>query len=147
WWHKSKLLRFDSRHGLPEEVIGNLADDLSGHLWCAANARLFRLTKKELEELATGQASVVHPLVLGRSAGLSPVPIAAGIASRAIRAPDGRLFFPRIWDVVSFDPADVAQRQPAPKVLIEEVFVDGRRFALPLQSQKPLTIPAGKGEV
>jgi signal transduction histidine kinase/ligand-binding sensor domain-containing protein len=147
WWRHSKLLIFDSRDGLPEEVIANLAQDLSGDLWCAANNRLFRLTKKDLEEVAAHRTSALHPLLVGRSSGLAPVPFAAGIASRAIRGPHGRLYFPRIWDVLTFDPADFQQPEPAPHVRIEEAFADGRQFELPGAPEKPLRIPAGIGEL
>ncbi len=147
WWRHGKLLSFDSRQGLPEDVIANLADDLSGHLWCTANNRLFRLTKKELEQVAVNPTTLLHPIVIGRSTGLTSVPFAAGIAARAVRGPQGRLFFPRIWDVVSFDPADFNQPEPPPRVLIEEVFVDGRKIDLPLATGKPLRVPAGTAEI
>jgi hypothetical protein len=145
-WRNSRLLVFDSRHGLPEESIDNLAEDLSGHLWCAANNRLFRLTKKELADVAAGKASVLHPLVIGRSEGLKPNPFASGFASPAIRGPNGRLYFPRIWDVVSFDPADFEQPEPAPRVLIEEAFADGRPLELPGSIERPLRIQPRTGE-
>jgi signal transduction histidine kinase/ligand-binding sensor domain-containing protein len=146
WWHKSKLLLFDTRHGLPEDLISNLADDLSGHLWCATHSQLFRLTKKELEDVGAKTASVVHPRVIGPSAGLKAIPFASGIASRAIHGPDGRLFFPRIGDVISIDPADFEKPEPAPQVVVEEVFVDGRRVELP-EANRALRIPTGTGDL
>jgi signal transduction histidine kinase/ligand-binding sensor domain-containing protein len=146
-WRNSKLLVFDHRHGLPEEVMANLAHDVSGQLWCAANNWLFRLSKKEMDELAADNGAVVHPLVVERSSGLTPVPFAPGIASRAIRGPGGRMYFPRVWDVVSFDPTDFEQPEPAPRVVVEEAFADGQRLELPGSMEKPLRIPPRTGEL
>jgi len=147
WWHKSRLLLFDERHGLPEEALANLADDASGDLWCAANGRLFRLRKKELEAMASQTAAVLHPLVVGRSSGLTSIPFATGISARAVRGPDGRLFFPRAWDVISFNPADFETAEPAPTVLIEEVFADGRKLEASTSTNGPLQIAARTGEI
>ncbi|PWU08286.1 MAG: hypothetical protein C5B50_29850 [Verrucomicrobia bacterium] len=147
WWHKSRLLLFDERHGLPEEALANMVDDASGGLWCAANGRLFRLRKKELEAVAAQTASVLHPLLVGRSAGLTRLPFATGIAAGALRGPDGRLFFPRVWDAISFNPADFEKAEPAPKVLIEEVFADGRKMDPPGATDGPLKIPARTGDI
>jgi signal transduction histidine kinase/ligand-binding sensor domain-containing protein len=146
WWHQSKLLLFDTRHGLPDDLVLNLANDVSGHIWCAAQNQLFRLSKQEMEEVATRNGAVAHPRVIGASAGLKSIPFAAGIASRAVRAPNGRLFFPRVWDVISFDPAEFEQPEAAPTVRIEEVSLDGRR--VDLSSANPqLRIPAGTAEI
>lgn len=147
WWHKSKLTLFDERHGLPEEALANLVDDASGDLWCAANAGLFRLRKKELEAVAAQKASVLHPLVMGRSSGLTSMSFVTGIAARAVRGPNGRLYFPRAWDVVSFNPADFEKAEPAPKVLIEEVFADGHKLESPTSTGKSLRIAARTGEI
>ncbi len=146
WWHKSKLLLFDTRHGLPEDAILNMVDDRSGRLWCASHNLLFRLTKKDLEDVAAQKTAVVHPRVIGPSAGLKTTPFAAGIASRAIRGPDGRLYFPGIWNAISLDPADFDQPESAPEVRIEEVFVDGRRMDLAGRAPA-LRFPAGTEEI
>lgn len=146
WWRNSRLLVFDSRHGLPGEAISNLVEDRSGHLWCAANNRLFRLTKRELADFAASKTQVVHPLVIGRSDGLKPNPFASGFYSPAIRGPNGRLFVPRIHDVVSFDPAEFEQPAPAPRVIIEEALADGRQLELPNSMDTPLRIQPRTGE-
>ena len=147
WWHKSRLLLFDERHGLPEEAIANLADDASGDLWCAANNRLFRLRKKELEAVAAQQASVLHPLVVGRSSGLTSLPFATGISALAVRGPDGLLYFPRAGDAIRFNPADFEKAEPAPRVRIEEVFADGRKLDLPPSTDNPIRFAARTGQI
>src|SRR5262249_28720973 len=123
-WHDSHFQVYDTRHGLPDEHIATLAQDDAGHLWVSANNALFRLDKSELESIADGRARVAHPLIVGPSDGLKPVPFATGISAEAIHGPDGRLYFPRIWDVLTFFPQDFEKPPPAPRPRIEEVFVD-----------------------
>jgi len=147
WWHGAKLFLFDARDGLPEDVISNMADDLLGNIWCMGNNRLFRLKKDELAQVAADRASVVHPLEVGRSAGLRSVPFAAGIASRTLRGPDGRLYFPRIWDVISLDPSEFEEAQPPARVVIEEASVDGRSIPLPQKKDERLRVPPRNGEL
>ena len=147
WWHKSRLLLFDARQGLPDDAVVNLVSDASGDLWCAAPTRLFRLRKKQLDDLAAQSSSALHPLIIGRSSGLSPLPFAPGIAARAVCAPDGRLLFPRIKDIVSINPLDFKRTEPPPKVLIEEVAADGRKLDAAISTGKPLRIPARAGEI
>ena len=125
-WKESRLTVFDNRNGLPEDIMSNLAEDDAGRLWCAANNRLYRLDKAELEAVAVGRERVVHPMSVGASDGMKPGPFVSGISPEVIRAPGGRLLFPRTWEILTLDPKDFVQVPPVPGARIEEVYLDGQ---------------------
>ena len=55
--------------------------------------------------------------------------------------------FREFGTLISFNPADFEKAQPAPRVLIEEVFADGHQLDTPIATDKPLRIAAGTVEL
>jgi ligand-binding sensor domain-containing protein/signal transduction histidine kinase len=105
--------------GLATDSIGYLIDDGAGNLWIGSYEGLMRVEKKSLADFAAGVVKTVACrtfLTRECSAGAQPA---------AIRAPDGKLFFPTIAGVVAVNPADLQPDTNAPPVVIESVLVDG----------------------
>jgi signal transduction histidine kinase/ligand-binding sensor domain-containing protein len=146
FWRQGKLQIFDTRNGLPEDSVASLVQDDAGHIWCTANNWVFRLDKKDCEAVATGRAARVQPLALGRSDGLKPSPFAASVPPATMRDPRGWLVFPRMWNVLTFDPATFAHSARLPRPVIEEVSIDGMHAAPPTAGA-PLKIGPGHGLV
>ena len=105
--------------GLASDNIGYLIDDAGGNLWLGSYEGLLRVEKKSIADFAPGMASTVSCrtfLTRECSAGAQPA---------AIRARDGKLFFPTIAGVVAVNPADLKPNTNPPPVVIESVLVDG----------------------
>ncbi len=105
--------------GLASDSIGYLIDDGVGNLWLGSYEGLMRVKKKSFADFVSGAAKTVSCrtfLTRECSAGAQPA---------AIRAANGKLFFPTIAGVVGVNPVDLKPNLNPPPVVIESVQVDG----------------------
>jgi signal transduction histidine kinase/streptogramin lyase len=141
-----QVFTFDSRLGLPDDMISAVLEDSSGFLWCSANPGLFRLDKRRLEEVAAGRATRIDPLLIGRREGLTGSGPVGGASPSAIALPDGTLCFPHVGGLFRFDPRSL--REPAPPVArIEEVWAEGNPIRLADDSEGSVTLPRGADQL
>jgi signal transduction histidine kinase/ligand-binding sensor domain-containing protein len=125
--------------GLPENYLRIVLDDGLGHLWAASNGYLFRLDKRQIQDLFAGKIKAVSPLVFDSSDGLRTSEGLLG-NSPGFRAPDGRLWFATGKGVAVVDPSRVPKGDAAPRVTIEQIAVDG-------SAERRSEYPPGRGEV
>ena len=122
-YQNGRFFRFGLAHGLPDlNAIGILEDD-RGHLWINSYAGIYRVAKAALNDVADGRRDRLQPLVLTEADGL-PSREGNRASPAALKANDGRLWFPTLRGVAHFDPAEIEPRPP-PKVHVEEVAADG----------------------
>ncbi|HTV76426.1 MAG TPA: ATP-binding protein, partial [Candidatus Baltobacteraceae bacterium] len=95
------------------------------NLWVGSNMGLMRIPKKSLDDFANGKINFVSCRTYGKTDGLPTRECSSGSQPAAIRAPNGRLFFPTTKGVVSVNPAELKPNSQPPAVLIESVKVDG----------------------
>ena len=108
-----------TQNGLANDDIGSLAEDDAGNLWLGSYEGLVRVGKNSIADVLSGAAKTLACrtfLTRECSAGAQPA---------ALRARDGKLWFPTIEGLVSVNPADLPINTNPPPVIIENVFVDG----------------------
>ena len=106
-------------NGLANDDILSLAEDDAGNLWIGSYEGLVRVEKKSLDDVAAGVTKALScRTFLTREC-------SAGAQPSALRARDGRLWFPTIEGLVSVNPADLRINTNPPPVIIESVLVDG----------------------
>jgi len=133
------LLRFDQgrftrctkMNGLPDDNIAQLLDSHDGYLWAGTYAGIFRASKDDLERVALGPATWLPCRVYGRFDGLPALECSSGFQPSCWRSSDGRLYFSTANGVVTVNPLDIAANRVPPRVILEEVLVDGRQHLLP----------------
>ena len=106
-------------NGLANDDIVSLAEDSAGNLWLGSYEGLVRVEKKSFADVLTGAARTLSCrtfLTRQCSAGAQPA---------AMRARDGKLFFPTISGVVVVNPSELKPNLNPPPVVIESVLVDG----------------------
>jgi signal transduction histidine kinase/ligand-binding sensor domain-containing protein len=130
-----------TQQGLPENYLRLVLDDRLGHLWVASMGHLFRLDKRELLDLFAGRAARVRPVLFDTSDGLRTTEGLLG-NSPGFRAADGRLWFATAKGASVIDPARVSLDEPAPRVTVERLTVDGQPAAADGAAHPP-----GRGEV
>lgn len=130
-----------ARERLLGEVVFQVLEDDSGHLWMNGRRGILRVGKADLEELARGTRAGVDVRVYDTADGLkSAEHELAYIQPAACRTRDGRLWFATTKGVVSLDPARHAANPLPPPLHIESFVVDGD--ALPVSDGREL--PPGR---
>jgi ligand-binding sensor domain-containing protein/signal transduction histidine kinase len=134
-----KFVNITTRHGLADDVISQILFGDLGGVWLGCNRGIMRIDRAELDAVADGKSTELHPLIFGRNEGMLKEQCAGGTSPTAHKSRDGRLFFPG-GGLTAIDPRKVRDIAPAEsKVCIENVLLDNR--AQPMHEE--LLIPPG----
>ncbi len=118
-----EVRRLTERDGLAEDIVSAIVEDGHRGLWLAGNRGISRLTLDDATEVFDGTAARVYPVLLTRLNDLRN-PETSGWP--ALRASDGRLWFPTLGGAVVVDPrvATDADTTP-PRLWIDRVIANG----------------------
>ncbi len=116
------------RQGLFDNVVHRIIADGRGDLWMSSNKGIFRVAKRELDEVADNTRASVTSVSYGLADGLRNVECNGGANAGTITQA-GIVWFPTIAGAVAIDPANLVVNTVPPPVLVEEVLVDGRQVA------------------
>jgi ligand-binding sensor domain-containing protein/signal transduction histidine kinase len=120
-----KWIHFSTTNGLASDSISYVIEDDDGDLWIGSNMGLMRIQKKSLEDFEDGKTDSISCRTYGKTDGLPTRECSGGSQPAALRAVDGKLFFPTTEGVVSVNPKELKPNLQPPTVLIELVLVDG----------------------
>ncbi|MCP4216839.1 MAG: response regulator [bacterium] len=120
---------FTVRHGLPEDTPHQVVEDDPGFLWFSSNHGVFRINKKELEQVADGKRERVDSTSYDEKDGMKSRECNGGNWPAAFKSADGRLWFPTIKGVAMVDPSALSRNTVLPPVVIEELRADGSTVA------------------
>ena len=131
-YFKGGWTQYSSTNGLGIDDIGYFIKDDGGGLWIGSYEGLMRVS---FTNTAAGTPRIVSSrtfLTRECSSGAQPA---------AMRAHDGRLWFPTTEGMVSVNPADLNANTNPPPVVLESVLVDGlQQKSNPLSSIWPGTV-------
>ena len=125
-FQNGKWTRYSTENGLASDSISYLIEDAAGDLWLGSNMGLMRIQKKSLNDFANGTTNFFSCRTFTETDGLPTRECTGGSQPAAIRAHDGKLFFPTTKGLVSVNPAELKPNLQPPVVMIESVKVDGR---------------------
>ena len=140
---------YTSRQGLFSDEVYEIVEDDYGCLWMSCRKGIFRVSRKQLEELDAGARTNLSCTAFGRADGLPSVQCNGVAKPAGWKSRDGRLWFPTIRGVVVVEPGIKSNEQPPP-VLIEEVIANGkwlRSNRLAASSSSSLRVPPGRGAI
>jgi ligand-binding sensor domain-containing protein/signal transduction histidine kinase len=143
---RGKWTSYSQRDGLTSDSIGYLIEDGLGYLWMGSYAGLLRVPEKALNDFANGLTNSVPCRAFGKSDGLLTSECTQGSQPAACRTGDGKLWFPTTRGLVSLVPADLKINTNVTPVIIESVFVEGRKQNTNsfVPSFQTVTVPPGK---
>jgi diguanylate cyclase (GGDEF)-like protein len=121
-----KITSYTPDQGLFDSTIGNILEDNFGNLWMGSDNGVFRVAKSELIDFANRRISSIHGIAYGTADGLRSRETMQGGTGTASKGPDGRLWFSTMRGLSVVDPAHAADGDQAPRVLIEEVLLNGK---------------------
>lgn len=140
-WRKGKLVTIKTEHGLWHNAISAILDDAQGNFWMSSFGGIFRVARQELNDFADGRRTSVSCVGYNRGDGVPALESPGGFQPAGAKATDGRLWFPTVDGVVSFNPEQIVPNRRVPPVVIETVMVDGKLW--PWRDGK-IEIPPGK---
>jgi ligand-binding sensor domain-containing protein/two-component sensor histidine kinase len=144
-FQNGKWKNYSTSDGLASDSISYLLEDGAGYLWIGSNMGLMRIQKKSLNDFADGTTNSISCRTFTETDGLPTRECTAGSQPAAIRARDGKLWFPTTKGLVSVNPAELKPNLQPPVVMIESVLVDDAKKTNRLSSAWPqaIVIPPG----
>jgi signal transduction histidine kinase len=150
-----QMITFTSQQGLWADTISQIVADDDNNLWFGCNHGIFRVSKKELNDLAAGKIAFVHPRIFGLSDGMPAQECSGGFCPAGLKTKSGLICFSTVKGLVLVDPEAHLKALPH-EVLLEEVLVDDRVLQADIHnttattngaSPRHLVVPHGAWEV
>lgn len=125
-FENNRFTVFTKREGLLADLVNEILEDDLGHLWVSHDHGIYRVRKKELNEVAAGRARIVQTVSYDEADGL-PSNETNGQKSypAGCKTRDGRLWFPTTKGVALINPRLCDRDAIAPETAIEQVRTDG----------------------
>jgi diguanylate cyclase (GGDEF)-like protein len=121
---------YTTARGLFDDAVFSILDDGRGNLWMSCNKGVFRVSRREIEELDAGVVSRLHPVAYDKADGMRSRECNGANQPAGWRSSDGTLWFPTIQGAATINPAKIRRNDVPPPVIVEAMLVDGS--ALPL---------------
>jgi ligand-binding sensor domain-containing protein/signal transduction histidine kinase len=148
------IVSFSTRQGLGDDTVSQILEDDEARLWLGCNRGIFRVDKEDLNALASGKISQLHSRAFGTGDGLPVEECSGGFCPAGLKTKEGKLCFSTVKGVVLIDPRRPETDVQLPKVLLEEVLVEGRVQTLQRQIapngltvDRVLKIPPGRRDL
>ena len=119
-----RLTGYTTREGLFSDGVFQILEDNRGNFWMSSNQGIYRVSRRELDDLAEGRIRQVTSVPYGKQDGLLNIECNGGRSPAGVRAGDGRLWFPTQQGAAVIDPETVSVNPQPPPVVIETVTVD-----------------------
>jgi diguanylate cyclase (GGDEF)-like protein len=120
-----KFAAITTKDGLFDDAVFGLLEDAAGDFWVSCNRGVYRVARRDLDARADGGKSPVVCTPFGTADGLKSLECNGANQPPALRARDGRLWFPTVRGAVFVDPAHLPHNSQAPPVVVERLLVNG----------------------
>lgn len=122
-YRAGKFTAYTTKQGLFSDEVYEILEDDFGYFWMSCRHGIFRVARKELDDLDRGTLKAVTCTVFGKTDGLVSVQCNGVAKPAGWKARDGRLWFPTIRGVVAVETRIKTNAKPPP-VVIEELLAD-----------------------
>jgi diguanylate cyclase (GGDEF)-like protein len=134
-----RFTAYTTSEGLFDDAIFSILEDAQGRLWMSCNKGVFRVDKRELDELDQKAVTRLHPVSYGVLDGMKNRECNGANQPPAWKDAAGQLWFPTIEGVSVVDPQHLGGNDLPPPVNLEQMVVDGRA----VEPRDGLTLAAG----
>ncbi len=161
-YKNNRFTSYTTQKGLFSDRVLEILEDDHGWLWMSCYKGIFRVQKRQLDELDQGHAEFVSCIAYGKADGMESSQCNGVAKPAGWKARDGRLWFPTTKGLISVDP-DLKLNDIPPPVFVEEIIADKKRIDIgnwrtPVarntndgnaQPSNPFTVtlPPGSGEL
>jgi ligand-binding sensor domain-containing protein/signal transduction histidine kinase len=121
---RGQVFVFTRSHGLHEEVVNHIIEDDFGNLWLSGLRGIYRVQRRELNEVAAGRAEPCRVVAFGESEGMENAETNGETQPAGCKTRDGRIWFPTVMGLVVIDPSTIRENRLEPSIVIEQVVAD-----------------------
>jgi streptogramin lyase len=115
------VFAFTRKHGLFDDLVNHIVEDDEGMFWISCNRGIYRVNRKELNEVAAGRQEPVGHVAYGEADGMLTSETNGEYQPAGCKSTDGRIWFPTQRGIVVIDPKTVYRNELPPRVIIEQV--------------------------
>jgi signal transduction histidine kinase len=120
-----RFFTFTTQQGLGENVVNNVQEDDLEYLWLSGLRGIYRISRAELNDVASGRRTEVRCAGFGEADGMLSSECNGGDNQPAgCKDREGRIWFPTAKGVVVVDPRQVVRKEVPPPVVIEQVLAN-----------------------
>jgi signal transduction histidine kinase/ligand-binding sensor domain-containing protein len=124
-----RVALISSNQGLFDNAISEIVGDDRGWLWFGSDHGIFKVARRELDDVADGKAVAVRSIHYGAGEGVPNFQAEYGYSPESVRSRDGRLWISARSALAVVDPAEIRQNLEAPPVLLRRVAIDEKSIA------------------
>lgn len=144
--HAGRFTAYRSGQGLFSDEIYEILEDDFGGFWMSCRRGIFRVSRREFDELDAGRIRSLTSTAFGKADGLLSVQCNGVAKPSGWKSADGRLWFPTIRGLVAVEPGIHPNQRPPP-VVIETLIANSLPVTTGAVSDQVLRIPPGPGEL
>lgn len=137
-----RFTAYGRKEGLGDAVF-SIQEDAQRNIWMSGNQGVLRVSRADLEAVATGATARVRPRLFGVADGLKTRECNGGVQPAGWKAHDGRLWFATMQGAVVVDPARLRAIDPPAVPIVE----GGSADASPLDLRRPMRVVPGEGRL
>ena len=123
-YKNGKFFNYRVEHGLFNNGVFAILEDKRGNFWMSSNRGLHRVSKQELNDFAEGKIPKLNSVSYDEKDGMLNAECNGGRIPAAIKANDGKFWFPTMGGVVIIDPEAETLNPNPPPVVIENISID-----------------------
>jgi signal transduction histidine kinase/ligand-binding sensor domain-containing protein len=124
WFHNGGWVVFNDKRGLYDNGAFQILEDGQERFWISSNRGIYRVSRKQLTDVAEGRAERLDSVAYGRADGMLSVECNGGLWPAGAKDDHGFLWFPTQKGVAIVDPASVSVDNQPPLVAIESASVE-----------------------
>ena len=133
--------------GLWDDTISQILEDDHGRLWFGSNRGIFHASKADVQRVAESGIGKLAPVVYGKAEGMESLECTGGFCPAGLKTRDGRLWFSTVKGVVVVNPRQLPVNSLRPRMVVEELRVNGEQVPLQLPSEVRIGPAARRVEV
>ncbi len=141
-----KFFNYRVEHGLFNNGVFAILEDQRGNFWMSSNRGIHRVSREELNDFADGEIPKLNSVSYDQTDGMLNAECNGGRLPAAIKAKDGKFWFPTMGGVAIIDPeAEMVNPNPPP-VVIESISIDRKPVDLKA-SQSTIELSPGQSNI
>ncbi len=122
---RRRFFTFTTEHGLGENIVNNIQEDDFGCLWLSGQRGIYRVSRRQLNDVAAERLAEVQCLAFGEADGMLSSECNGGEDQPSgCKDREGHIWFPTGRGLVVIDPKAIQQNEVPPPVVIEQVIAD-----------------------